>query len=244
MKKIKFLTAAFLFFAAFTLTSCENEPLDSDINLDNGGNNGGNNGGGGTPSGDYWPTAINNQWVFNQNGTTLDPMKMISTDNFGGATYYKFAPQSSGTSVTDVSTWLNKTGGVYKLKTGDVNLNIGGLTGTQTGYEMILLKDNIAVGQTWTGSYTQTTTYTGIPAIVQTVNYTGIILETGVSATVDGETYPDVIKMNLMQEASIPGSISITNTEYWFAKNVGPIKTTTYSGSGIYESVLTDYTLF
>lgn len=243
MKKIKFFTAAFFLFAAVSLISCtaDNEPIDPSIDLGGGGNGGG--GGGGTPSGDYWPTAINNQWIFNQNGATLDPMKMIGTDNFGGATYYKFAPQSSGTSVTGVSTWLNKSAGVYKLKTGDMNLNIGGLTGTQTGYEMILLKDNIAVGQTWTGTYTQTTTYSGIPAIVQTVNYTGTILETGVSATVDGETYSDVIKMNLMQEASMPGSISITNTEYWFAKNVGPIKITTYSGSGTYNSILTDYTL-
>nr|WP_294938659.1 hypothetical protein [uncultured Flavobacterium sp.] len=242
MKKFKFLTSL-AFFAAILFTSCgDTEPLDPAIVTNNGG--GDNGGGNGTPSGDYWPTAINNQWMLVQNGTALPPMKMISTDNFGGATYYKFSPQSSGSTATNVTTWLNKSGGVYKLKQGDVNINAGGFTGTQTGYEMVLLKDNIAVNQTWTGTYNQTTTYTGIPAITQTTNYTGKILEKGITVTVEGETYTDVIKMNMLQETSMTGSLSIVNTEYWFAKNVGPIKIITYSGSGTYTSVLTDYTLY
>ena len=240
MKKIKFLTSL-AFFAAVLFTSCGDvEPLDPAIVLNNGGGGGG---GTGTPSNDYWPAAVNNQWIFNMNGTAQPPLKMVGTDVFGGATYYRFSPQSSG-GVTGATSWLNKGGGIYKLKTGDLNINAGGLTGTQTGYEFIVLKDNIAVGQTWTGTYTQTTTYTGIPAITQTTNYTGSILETGATVTVDGETYTNVIKANIHMETSMPGSLSITNTEYWFAKNVGPIKITMYSGSGTYDQILTDYTLY
>lgn len=42
MKNIKFLTGIFLFLTAFTFTSCENEPIDSAIDLDNfGGGNAG-----------------------------------------------------------------------------------------------------------------------------------------------------------------------------------------------------------
>lgn len=245
MKKNKILVVLVLFSALF-MTSCgETEPLDSAIDTNNGGGN--NGGGNGTPSGDYWPAAINNQWIFSQNGSEQPPMKMIGTDNFSGATYYKFAVQNGGaggTSATGVTTWLKKSNGVYTLKTGDMNINAGGLTGVQTGYEMILLKDNIAVNQTWEGTYTQTTTYSGIPAITQTTEYTGKILEKGITVTVDGETYTDVIKMNMHQETSMAGSLSIVNTEYWFAKNVGPIKTITYSGGGTYQSILIDYVLF
>lgn len=241
MKRFKFLTSL-AFFAAIFLTSCGDvEPLDPAVIANSGGNN--NGGGNGSPSGDYWPAAVNNQWFFDQNGTALPAMKMISTDNFSGATYYKFAPQSNGT-ANNVTTWLNKNSGVYTLKMGDATISAGGLSGTQTGYSMILFKDNIAVGQTWTGSYTQTTTYSGIPAITQTTNYTGTIMEKGVTVTVEGETFTDVIKMNMLQETSMMGSLSVTNTEYWFAKNVGPIKIVTYSGSGTYQSLLTNYTLF
>lgn len=43
MKNIKFLTGIFLILTAFTFTSCDNEPIDPAIDLDNfgGGNNGG-----------------------------------------------------------------------------------------------------------------------------------------------------------------------------------------------------------
>lgn len=237
MKRFKILAVFAVMISAASLVSCSNgtEPLDPAINTNNGGGNG-------TLSGDYWPAAVNNEWTFSRNGIQQPPMKMIGTDNFAGATYYKFAPQGSG-SAASATTWLNKNSGVYTLKTGDVNLNVGGLTGVQTGYSMVLLKD-IAVGQTWTGTYNQTTTYSGIPPIQQTTNYTGSILEKDITMTVDGETYTNVIKMNMRQETSTSGSVSITNTEYWFAKNVGPIKTITYSSGGAYQSILTDYILF
>lgn len=173
--------------------------------------------------------------------------KNIGTGNFGGQTYYKFAPQSGSGSTTSgsVTNWLNKSNGVYKLKTDDININAGGLTGTQTGYEFIILKDNIAVGQSWNGTYTQTTTFTGIPSITLTVNYTGTILAKNVSATVDGETYNDVIKVSFVQNTLMPGAPPTTiNSEYWFAKDVGVIKSISNDSGTIYESILVDYTLF
>ena len=44
MSKIKFISAFLLLFTMVTFTSCENEPIDSAIDLDDF-NNGGNNGG-------------------------------------------------------------------------------------------------------------------------------------------------------------------------------------------------------
>ena len=239
MKTIKSILTLFVLSLAFTTVSCDNEPVDPALDL--------SAGGGGSSSGDYWPTAINNEWIMERDGVALDPIKIIGTGSFGGQTYYKFAPQSGSGSTTSGSatTWLNKSNGVYKLKTDDININAGGLTGTQTGYEFIILKDNIAVGQSWNGSYTQTTTYTGIPSITLTINYSGTILAKNVSATVDGETYNDVIKVSFVQNTTMPGAPPTTiNSEYWFAKDVGVIKSVTNNSGVILESILVEYTLF
>lgn len=241
MKKITYALFAFM-IAATSLTSCDNESIDSAIDL----SNPEIPGGGGTSSGDYWPTAVNNQWTYTQNGTAQPPMKMIATEVFNNKTYYKFAPiTGSGTGTTaSATTWLNKNNGSYTLKTGDLDIGVPGMSATQTGFEYVILKDNIEVDQTWTGTYSQTTTYAGIPPIVQTTNYTGKILAKNVTETVDGETYTNVIKMNMNQQTVVQGmSFSIVNTEYWYAKNVGVIKTKTYTGSGTYESILVDYML-
>lgn len=240
MKSIKSILTLLVFTLAITITSCDNEPIDPAIDPNAGGN------GGGASSGDYWPTAINNIWRYELNGSSSDPLKIIGTDNFGGQTYYKFAPQSgAGSSSSGTATnWLNKNNGVYKLKTDDVVVNAGGLTGTQTGYEYIILKDNIAVGQSWNGSYTQTTTYVGIPAISLSTNYTGTILAKDVTVTVDGDTYNNVIKVTFVQNVSMDGVPATTvNSEFWYAKNIGLIKSTTSSGGVNNESILVDYTL-
>ena len=238
MKSIKSILTLFVLTLAFTTVSCDNEPVDPALDL---------SAGGGSSSGDYWPAAINNEWIMERDGVALDPLKIIGTGNFGGQTYYKFAPQSGSGSSTSgtVTTWLNKNNGIYKLKTDDINVNAGGFSGTQTGYEFIILKDNIDVGQSWTGTYTTTTTYTGIPSITLTTNYTGTILAKNVAATVDGETYNDVIKVSIVLNTTMAGApATIVNTEYWFAKNVGVIKSISNDAGNSYESILVDYTLF
>lgn len=65
-----------------------------------------------------------------------------------------------------------------------------------------------------------------------------------VTETVNGVAYKNVIKINVSQETSSAGSLSIVNTEYWFAKNVGIIYYKTYTGSGVYTTNLVNYTLF
>ena len=243
MKKITYAIFALL-IAATSLTSCDNEEVDGAIDLSNPENPA--NPGGGSASGDYWPTAINNQWTYSQNGTAQPPMKMIGTDVFNNKTYYKFAPiAATGMETTaSATTWLNKNNGVYTLKTGDLDIGVPGMSGTMTGFEYVILKDNIAVNETWSGTYSQSTTYAGLPAISQTTNYTGKILEKDATVTIDGETYTNVIKMNMNQQTSLMGtSFAIVNTEYWYAKDIGVVKTKTFSGTATYESILLDYIL-
>ncbi|MGV7107524.1 hypothetical protein [Flavobacterium sp. U410] len=267
MKKINFLT---LLIGIFTLTlfySCDTEPIDpavlqsieeeagneSPTNDGDNGNTGGtgNSGntggstGGGTSTGDYWPTTIGNWWQFDQNGTTADPSEIVGTDVFNGATYYRFNSQSgSGTSVFGTATfWLNKNEGVYTIKIDDIVIDFNGLSGTQTGYEFVVLKDNLSVNESWSGSYSQTTTYNGVPPITQTVNYTGTILAVGATETVDGETFEDIIKLEITQAINLSGMVTNITSEYWFAKDIGPVRTFTsgFSGTPGTETILVSY---
>lgn len=252
MKKIKLITAVLVFFAAFNLTSCDNEPIDPAINLNNGGNNGGNTGGGGTTTGDYWPAALNNQWVFNLNGVQQTPMKIVSINAINGNTYYTFNQQTgsggTGTSGTSATIRLRKTNGDYYIKVEDIvtPAQAGGIPGsTTTGSETILLKDYLAVGGTWTSSYTQTTTYTdpSFPVISLGFVIDASIVEKNISLTVNGAVYTDVIKVKYVQNVTSFGQTTSSINYYWFSKNVGPIKITNEFGTDTYNQELASYIL-
>lgn len=246
MKKIKLITAVLVFFAAFNLTSCDNEPIDPAIDL----NNGGNTGGGGTSSGDYWPAALNNQWVFNLNGVQQDPLKMVSINAINGNTYYTFNQQSGtgGTGTAASATLrLRKTSGDYYIKVEDIVTPAqAGMPGsTTTGSETILLKDYLAVGGTWTSSYNQTTTYTDPSFPVITLNFVieASIMEKNISLTVNGAVYTDVIKVKYVQNVTSFGQTTSSINYYWFSKNVGPIKITNEFGTSTYNQELVSYIL-
>lgn len=240
MKNIKLTTLFLLIFTVFAFTSCDNEPIDPLLigeNPGGGQNPGGENpGGGGVSTGDYWPTALNNQWVFKQDGVVQPPMKMISVNSINTFTYYTF-DQLFGTSSSGVAAGITarirKNSGDYFLKIEDFTFDTGlGITGTLTGYEMPILKDYLTVGQTWSGNFTQTATFTGIPATSQTTNYVGTLLARDVTEIIEGTTYTNVIKVRVLQTVSVMGETSTVDTEYWFSKNVGPIKAVTTNTDG------------
>ncbi|MBL7887025.1 MAG: hypothetical protein JNJ52_09770 [Flavobacterium sp.] len=251
MKKIKLFASVLFLISTFSLVSCDNEPIDSAIDLDNFTNDdgSGNGNGNGTSTGDYWPTALNNQWVYKRDGALQSPSKIISINAINGNTYYtfdSFISQSigGGTASAAPTTRVRKSSGDYYYKLDDFNFNLGGgMTGVQTGCEFIILKDYLNVGQTWNGTYNQTTSYNNplIPSITQTVTYEGTILEKDISITVNGETFPHVIKMELVQDYDYPASsglpdITVSN-DYWFAKDVGLVKAinTTSQGTSLIE---------
>lgn len=220
-----------LFVSTSLLTSCS-----SDSGSDEG-----------TPEasqGDYWPAAVGNQWVLNQGGTETT-MKITGTEKIGESTYYKFdkflaAPTDGIDMGGSATAYLKKTGGDYLIKLSDININVNGLSGKISGYEFIFFKDNIDVNKTWTGNYTQETSYAGIAAIKTSTKYTGTITEKGATATIKGVTYKDVIKFKFKLETSMQGqSAGITEAEYWMAKGVGIIKFS-YTGA---SAELTSYKL-
>lgn len=208
MKKNAFTNLVFIVFAVLALYSCSKD----DTNIEKT-----------TSTGDYFPTAINNSWVLNTN-ESLSTMKITGTDSFDGKEYFKF-DQFIGSEGL-LNSWLRKSNGNYYFRIGELTFNYEGLTATQTGYEYIFFKDYLDVNQTWTGTYTQKTTYTGFPPITTTVNYTGTILEKNTTLTLNEKTYNDVIKFRYNIKVIDPkgSEMQSYNFDYWIAKNVGIIK--------------------
>lgn len=253
MKKLRFFSL-FLFVGLSVLTSCDTEPVDSNLYNDNpnnenpGDDDDDDNPGGGTADGDYWPLALNNQWLFESDEPQNDnPMKIIGTETIDGNLYYKvnYAFQDSGTDdLTGTAViYFRKDGDSYSQRVEVTVPDEDGIEITTSPYELTLLKAGLDAGQSWTQNVTQVTSYNmpdfpvDMPDAITHIDLTGTIIEKGVSLTVGTATYNDVIKVKLVQDISteamgveIPG---VTTTTYiWFAKNVGPIRSIS-SGGGI-----------
>ena len=230
MKKLKSFALMTLFVSTSLLTSCSSDSGDNSENPE-------------ASQGDYWPAAVGNQWVLNQGGNQTT-MKMIGTEKIGESTYYTFdkfiATPISGAEIGGTATAsLKKSGGDYIVRLSDINIKVNGISAKITGYDFVFFKDYLDVNKSWTGSYNQETSYSGIIAIKTTTKYTGTITEKGATATVKGVTYKDVIKFTFKLETSVQGQSSETTIEYWIAKGVGVIK---FSYPGV-SSELTSYKL-
>lgn len=225
MRKIKSIALLALLMSSSLFISCSNDSDNEDTAE--------------ASTGDYWPTAVNNQWVMDQNGTE-STMKIVSSEKVNDDTYFKFnqfsLAQDGGEGSATAA--IKKVKGDYYIKIADVIYNANGITGKTTGYEFIFFKDYLEVNKTWTGSYTQETSFDfpGVPVIKLNVNYTGTILEKGATATVNSVSYKDVIKFKFLMETKMEGqTASSVTVEYWVAKDVGIIKMT--SGSTVSELV-------
>lgn len=244
MKRIHLFSTLILLFTAMNLTSCDVEPLDPAIDQANEGSDDGTDpsddgpGDGGESSGDYWPAALNNKWVFAQDGSEFD-MKIISTNSIEGNTYYTFNEQTGqGGTLTATGTMrLRKTGGNYYIRIEDVVTPAeDGMPGsTTTGSEIVILKDNVAVGATWSQTFTQSTSFTDpmFPTITLNMSVNGKILEKDATVIVGGVTYTNVIKSQIQQTVSMMGTpAGTTTTFYYLSKDVGPVKIE-YAGTGL-----------
>ena len=233
-----------LLLSLFSILSCStaNEPVDPAL-LGQANLPGTNPGTGGTTNPtnptaptnlDYWPAALNNQWIYNRDGVSQGPTKVISINQINGQTYSTFNTQP-GTSTTAASgpitvtgiSRLRKNAGDYFLRYDSQTFTTTGISGTQSDFEFIILKDYLAVGQTWTNSYVQTTTYNSsvIPPVVANFTVVGTIIDKDVPFTVNGVPFTNVIKVKIEQTAVFTGIPTATTVNfYWFAKNIGLIK--------------------
>ncbi len=232
MKKLQWTTRTLFLLLAVAFSSCSS---------DDGGNSGG-----GTSAGDYYPLAVNNTWTYEnvETGEEVES-RFVATEQQGGVNYFQL---NASDFLEQASVWISKNGGSYNQKVDDLVMNQFGFTTTTQGYEITIFKDNAAVGQSWTDSASFNITMAGqgqSQTVTGTIAVTGENLFKG-SATVNGVTYPDVIKARYTLESTVlgqPGSNAVV-TEIWFAKDVGPIKSTTTGGNGMGQTLeLQTYTL-
>lgn len=181
-------------------------------------------------AGDYWPTSVDNNWVYTQKGVD-NSIKIIETEEVNGVNYYKFDQLQIFGRAVDYSQPLSikKNKGDYYIKADERNTTTNGVPYKITGYEFLFFKDYLNVNQTWTGTYNYTTTsYSLSKGFARAeVTYTGEILEKGISLTVNGTVFKDVIKFRFTQIEDGIDDVWPTwdnSTDYWIAKNVGIIK--------------------
>ncbi len=210
MKKNNLLKTALLFVSVLALTSCSSD--------DSGESNG-------TTTGDYWPMKVNNAWNFDNNGTT-EQLKISATAEFGGTTYYELQDEGADAAF-DAQNWVTKKGATYYQKSADFTTVQSGATITIKGYEVPAFKDDLAVNETWSGTLRPKVTYsfngqTG--SLPTTVHYTGTIIERDATETINGEIYSNIIKMTMSIQTNVDGQTNTIETQYWFAKDIGPVK--------------------
>jgi hypothetical protein len=211
----KFIVPFVLFLTAISFTAC-NDSSDEDVAQDS--------------KGDYWPTSIDNNWVYDQDGAETS-IKIIGSEVVNGTKYYKFNQLDIfGRAVEDHPPFrIKKNKGDYYINVGEINITAQGVTTKITGYEFLLFKDYLNINETWEGNYTYTISSNAAnPFFALTeVTYTGKILEKGISLTVNGTVFNDVIRFRFTQIIDGKSDAWPTwdySTDYWIAKDVGIIR--------------------
>jgi len=237
MKKFAFS----LLMAAAVLTGCNKE-----ISVEHNGSNpgggiggGGGNGGNGQNGADtYQPMTVNSYWKYHQTGSIAGDVTLTATDqtqNVNGLFYHVF--NGTGTYGNSQSLYSIKDHNYYVLYAG-TSPN----TGASFNINFLYLNDTASVGYTWTNSAGQGG---GIAAYTP-----GKVLEKGISLTVAGKTYNDVIHTQVELQYDMPGfgSLTFITYDYFVAKNIGVIRILSVGdplyGAGINTTTdLVDYSI-
>lgn len=171
------------------------------------------------PSGDYFPTTLNSNWVYSLvGGTAADSIKTVVIDyspTFAGSVYSTFTTDLIPPSGLPDSGYYRKPGGDYYQY---FNYSNYIPFDQPVDGELIFLKDNVAVGTTW-----QSPNISGSISGVPFAAYIKMtLLEKGVPVTIGTFNFPDVIKVKY--EYFVVGSSVVVETDNrWFARNVGEI---------------------
>ncbi len=200
-------------------------------------------GAGSTPTGDYFPTTLNSNWVYYYTGsgfTDSFTTKIISyTPTLGGQMYQSLAYFDLPVTTTATDTeYYRKPGGSYYTY-GDVGSAFG-FDNPQFG-EFIFLKDDAAstVGTTFQSpTFNGTIGGSNISAYLKST-----ILAKGASVTLGSLTFPDVIKVKTdLYYILTPGGPAVANGSYeaWYARGVGLI----YYDDGSFVWTIKRYTVF
>lgn len=229
MKKATALSRAMFLMLAIAFTSCDSEPVDTELlNTPDNENNPGQVDGGSDTSGSYWPMAINNEWIFNDGDGVNTNMKIIGTETINNKLYYKYenflSNSVQGNIAGEGTVHTRLENHQYFVRAGVSVTGQPGLpTITVSPIEYSILKDNVPVGESWTQNIVQTTTFDipDMPVIENNLTVTCTIAAKYDTVELDGVTYTDVIKVSV---SHVMDGLEEAEGFYWFAKNKGMVK--------------------
>ncbi|NHM07191.1 hypothetical protein G4D82_08150 [Flavobacterium sp. CYK-4] len=174
----------------------------------------------------YWPMAQQNQWVFSIDNINQAPWKIVTSETISGNTYYTYQSIDG----KPVMKTRKTDAGEYYLKYENYS---DGLGQEITGNETIVLKDNLPVGSSWTDSYIETVTQTGLPPEDSNVEIVSSIIARDATLTVPGGSFTNVIVVKRVKTVTAADlSVSTSTTTYYFAKDHGPIQIKTEAEDG------------
>jgi hypothetical protein len=227
-------------FLASIFTACEKEYSAENGLLPGGGIPGGGGGGGGgggvtgCKSCTYQPWCDGSVYTYiDTSGGSATPststLDIIADTSIDGKTYSKTLSEGN-------FSYHNCTGGITSL----IALQPNPLGGSSIRVNTTILKENLPVGSTWTE-----VNPTGA-GVDNTYDYE--IIAKGVSRTVLGVTYSDVIQVHQTLSVDIPifGPLPVSETDYYFARNIGLIESLIIDGTlgtQILHRVLQSYTI-
>ena len=163
--------------------------------------------GGTVGSNDYQPVSANSEWNYTSTSSGDYTIKSLGTDSLiNSRRYYKFDRIQSGVASR---LYMNKTGGDY--------WQYAFFPQASQVVDLIYLKDSV-VGTTWTNTIT-------VSGFSNYHKYT--ILANGISRTVNGRTFNNVIELDYRFSFVNPisgGTINAGTGKNYYAKGVGAIE--------------------
>lgn len=173
------------------------------------------------PAGSFQPNSSGSTWNYTISGTLTGNFTLTATgrDTSIGTRLYRVFTNSAGPNE-----YYAQSGSDYFRYASLAELN-------NQAVELLYLKTNLAVGQTWVETKTVNATITGLGTRPITATLTFTVAEKGIRHTVNGTAYDDVLRIDVTPRFSVfvaPTSIEIpvnsSNIRNYYARNVGLIQ--------------------
>lgn len=196
-----------------------------------------------TPPDVYMNLSAGNTWTYElvNNLTAVTSTNIVSSTNrdstINGKSYHVFT-NSSGA----INDYYNITGSDYYTFRNLVALG-------SSSVEHIYLKDNASAGTSWSQTI-NIAPFSGVPTTVP-LTITNTIAEKGISRTVNGKTYNNVIHITtVLSSTSLPAGSLTTDIQTYYAPKYGMIEsrnkitTTLLTGSNVDQNTTLKTTNF
>lgn len=169
----------------------------------------------------YWPLKTGNTWHLedkaNKDSLNYTIFHKINVEN---KEYYSFIDQND---TVNYPLAVQESNGIFRMyyaPTTQGNAQIG-------GGNITYLQLQKAVNEVWTDNMTLSYKTAATEGTL-TYTHTGKIIDKKDSEEINGKTYRDVIKTELIQKISnsVTKETTEIKEEYWLAKGIGPLKAT------------------